>query len=753
MSDLDKTPGIGAPRRVPQAQELEQLREEIIAFDENRRLNAVRKLGTLHDMRAVVDLVGRLHIDSSPEVRKVAIEALYAINDARAWPDIAAALGKDDSIDVRSKAAEVLGLSGDQGMAKALVDALRDANTDVRQQAAIGIGRLRDISVVPRLIAGLALPDGKRDAQFEAHYIEALVQLGQQTANRQVVKDIVESAKACKVPSGGYQPDTTVGSFLLQKIVPDRYTAYELTYFYENRISILRRLQSVVFGHDDPPSVLVVVTRAMAGIQDPKCIAALCQIAIQYHEPAVRWLALDSLQKLKATAAGDTLQTVLREDNNWIVRKKAAELLGELQISTACDLLCQKSLDDDNPQVRHQAIQAIGQLALDSAIPTLTELVQRSPDTQARILAVRTLGKIKSEQTIAPLTSALGADRDSEVQREAATSLGVIGAKSALLFLTRVMQDQTRPVDVRLAAAGSAARFGSDEAVNALCDMLSNQEFNIRKTCVQLLADIDTDQSTRCLAKVFAYPSTTRSGGFATSSYNANNLHHLAVEAIVKRRTPTAKSCLGDIICVKADEQYVIENAVDALVIMDPEAALDKFKKAIAAGVNLVAVVDGLVRLDKKQVGDGLIYALGSLVVRKREPDYYGSSVVEKAIHALSQQAPQEALGYLQRALQIDVNTDVAVQGLVKLGTVQAGEALMEVLSSSANDNTKAACVSALGTMKYVPSYRRLQELAASKGSGTYYTREAAQRALRMLKQSGEALPPRPIWGPYWSPE
>ncbi len=438
MTSLDKTPGIGAPRQAPPPQELELLREEINAFDEKRRLDAVRRLGALHDTRAVPDLVGRMHIDSSPAVRKAAIEALYAINDPQGWPEIAKVLGIDASPDVRIKAVEILALSsdqtqmtaivralkdnnqavrlkaaellgttGDRGQANALVNALQDESRQVRQQAAISIGKLQNVSVVPQLIAGLAQADGTRNVNFETDHIEALVQLGSQaSAKGAVARGIADSAKACSVPSGGYQPDRVSGSFVLQAVTLERYqrTSYELTSFYENRISILAHLQSVEFSYSDPPPVLVVVTRAMARIKDPTYVDALCRIALQYSEPALRWLALCSLQDLRATNAGDTLQKVLQDDD-WIVRKKVAEVLGELRISAAGDLLCRKALSDSNQFVRHQSIRTLGQLEIVTAIPTLSEVVRRSSDDLARVLAVWALGQIKSEQAVSPLAS------------------------------------------------------------------------------------------------------------------------------------------------------------------------------------------------------------------------------------------------------------------------------------------------------------------------------------------------------------
>lgn len=89
----------------------------------------------------------------------------------------------------------------------------------------------------------------------------------------------------------------------------------------------------------DAVPAMVLVSRTMAFLKDPKYVEMLCEIASKYREPAVRWLALNSLQDRKATGAGDTLQKVLKEDADWIVRKKAAEVLGGCESEMALLLI------------------------------------------------------------------------------------------------------------------------------------------------------------------------------------------------------------------------------------------------------------------------------------------------------------------------------------------------------------------------------------------------------------------------------
>jgi beta-lactamase regulating signal transducer with metallopeptidase domain len=94
------------------------------------------------DPRAVAALLEALK-DTDTEVREQAMQALASLRVPEAIGPMRAAL-KDASPDVREQAAYALGQMRDTGSVDALVSALRDEDASVREQAVYALGQIRD---------------------------------------------------------------------------------------------------------------------------------------------------------------------------------------------------------------------------------------------------------------------------------------------------------------------------------------------------------------------------------------------------------------------------------------------------------------------------------------------------------------------------------------------------------------------------------------------------------------------------------
>lgn len=729
MVNPSTTPEIGGKRSVPNPGEIDLLIEHLTDFEENKRLTAARRLGTLHDKRAVQTLIGRLYIDGSASVRQAAVEALYAINDAIAWPEIAKVLKQDDDSEVRSKAAEILGLSGDKTQAAPLLEALQDRDPKVREQASIGIGKLQNTSIITGLLAGLTQLDGQVK-QFESGYIDALVALN----GWEVVDAILKSAEACNDASGGYRPDTDKCIYELQKVTPHGYSSYALTTFYNSRIDVLQRVRQVRVDHKTAKApVLVIAVRALEKFQGQASIQLLSQVVLTYREPAIRWLALQSLQQLKASTSGDSLQKVLSEDTDWIVRKKAAEVLGDLQIQTANNLLCEKALTDSETQVRRQAIRAIGQLASMTSLPTLSQLIQTSADEETRLLACEALAELKSKEVIRPLSSAVGTDRSTRVRQKAAEALGSVGERDALPFLAQVMQKETESPEVRMAAMAATAKLGDGKAVDELWKMILVSEFSLHVSIVHHLVNIKTEKSTINLIKVLQEINATANYNYS-GPYRDVNLHHLAINELVMRPTASTKDCFIGIVCANphAFDEYVTKSSIDALMKTDQRQAFHAFVKAIEATVNLNHIVDGISRLEGKMIGSEMYAVLADIILNQCE-NY----------------------GLVRTAISILKNID-------SIGKKAASQKLLKFLYNRnldrkyyENSRKVVVCIDALTEMRYRDSYRGIQIVAGLPDKYDYNeVKREARRALEKLKKEGEPLPSRGLldFEPYWTP-
>ena len=172
---------------------------------EKVKLFAAGELGRLKSVEAIQTLSSVALVDAQPTVRVAAVHALVQIDADRVVPTLgkalqdadpvvasaaAAGLGKakagsavrpllmallHNSPRLRSASAEALGRIGDVRALTPLLKALAsDAVIEVRQQAAKGLGALKDKRAVPELVAALDAPE----ASLRVFAVDALGDIG-----------------------------------------------------------------------------------------------------------------------------------------------------------------------------------------------------------------------------------------------------------------------------------------------------------------------------------------------------------------------------------------------------------------------------------------------------------------------------------------------------------------------------------------------------------------------------------------------
>jgi HEAT repeat protein len=121
--------------------------------------------------------------DKDENVREQAAEALGEIRDATGVPALIDAL-KDKDENVREQVARALGNIGDAAAVPALIEALKNADEHVRMYAASALGKFGDATAVPALME--ALKDENRIVRGLT--TEALEQIGDVAAVPALIK-------------------------------------------------------------------------------------------------------------------------------------------------------------------------------------------------------------------------------------------------------------------------------------------------------------------------------------------------------------------------------------------------------------------------------------------------------------------------------------------------------------------------------------------------------------------------------------
>ncbi|HTF66783.1 MAG TPA: HEAT repeat domain-containing protein [Edaphobacter sp.] len=118
--------------------------------DDGMRASVAAALGKKADRGAVAVLTQRLTLDEAPKVRLRAARALGEINDPVALPALEVAFLRGDK-DLSSEAALAIRRIGNADAANILINALSHANAFIRRSAAMQVGNLGDLTVIPTL--------------------------------------------------------------------------------------------------------------------------------------------------------------------------------------------------------------------------------------------------------------------------------------------------------------------------------------------------------------------------------------------------------------------------------------------------------------------------------------------------------------------------------------------------------------------------------------------------------------------------
>jgi beta-lactamase regulating signal transducer with metallopeptidase domain len=119
----------------------------------------------------------------------------------------------------------------------------------------------------------------------------------------------------------------------------------------------------------------------------------------------------------------------LRDDDDPLVRRKAAWWLGEHEDTRAVGPLVEDGLQDSSADVRLVSAWALGEIKDDDSIPQLISTLENDRDPLVREMAALALGEIENSRAVEALADAF--DREEDLGLAIIWALGEIGSSSA----------------------------------------------------------------------------------------------------------------------------------------------------------------------------------------------------------------------------------------------------------------------------------------------------------------------------------
>ena len=477
------------------------------ALDEERELAAtIEHAGGVSASREALAVVGA----DDWRVRGAAVRALRRSASPDDVAHLLQSLQRDhQNFGVLSSALNVL-ISANREVVPALVALLSDPHANLRTQAALGLGELRDPEAVPALVR--ALDDEDENVRF--HAIEALGRIGAGTAVEPLTR-IAESGDFFlsfpAIDALARTDDPRVGTNLVGLLSNDLL-----------RPAVVDTLGAL--GDEECVAPLVTLLNEGRGDAAPVA-AALEQMRDRYErtfaagdqivEMARMAMSPDGLRHLAealerrdaplgpvvtvsgwmGSTATDALVKLIGESS---VRAEATS--GILAIGRAAVLPLIASVAKGERAGRLAAAELLGQLDDRRAVPALCELLSEADaDLVATAAAsLATLGDVGAFDCLLPLF----AHEHAAVRQAAIAAVNAIGATVVAPHIRQRLTDADP--HVRECAVRVAGYFGFDACVTGVLDALDDSNEDVRRAAIEQLPILNHSQAHARLARALA---------------------------------------------------------------------------------------------------------------------------------------------------------------------------------------------------------------------------------------------------------
>lgn len=464
---------------------------------------------------------------------------------------------KDANSRIRQVAARELGKIGDVRACTVLVDAAQDSDADVRQTAIQSLGKLRDTSSLVCLVQSLDDPAiryeaGKSLDEFQKDQIPSIVDLLDNSDEIQRNAALITLKR--------------IGKKNLPALIEAANNASELKYKALIEICADIADDSLVpvlieaLKHE-VSEVRITAARGLANTDNPSVVSAFAE-AINDTDVAVRRQIVKSLSKMGSDPNTTSILLQALTDPDKDIRVQAIRALSECRDDAVIQGLVDR-LADPEYDVRREVSAALRSIGKHASRYVSTCLKNENP--LVRKLAAEILGDLQDPGAAPTLISSFE-DSDSDVRNAALDAVVKIG-NSSIPFLIEVLGHSDR--FVRQLAVNALGRLGAESAGPQIIELLGDPDVEVQAAAALALGKLKHKSAIPHLLKMVCMPRWTTSNSAAEAlTYFGDDVIHdligLLVDAHGSIRSGIAEAIgsIGNPIAVPALIE-ALENSVD----------------------------------------------------------------------------------------------------------------------------------------------------------------------------------------------
>ncbi len=376
-----------------------------------------------------------------------------------------------DGVDVhRAVAVQALGRIGHPAAVDTLIGALFDEDEDVRTDAATALARLGDPTAAKQLLENL-VGDPCSDVKMAA--IDALVRMGDRAVVPWLRRLVRGRDEAIVWDEDEFYADGWDNWMDIQVKAVEGLAALGV----EEAADDIAAVIDDEFGQD----LTEVGFKALARLGRPG-IEALTRY-LDDGTARRRRRAAAVLSRIRGDAAKAAVARALR-DASADVRLAAAR---GVAARNALDDRLTPLFSDPATEIRREMVRLCG-----AQRPTFLVVLLTDPAPEVRRAALEVLCEtsraVSSDDAIERVRALLD-DPDPALSGAAAATLAVVQGRAAVGELIARLRDRERPLDERRGALRGLRRIGGDEVVEALVDVLGDEERQVRLDAISALAE------------------------------------------------------------------------------------------------------------------------------------------------------------------------------------------------------------------------------------------------------------------------